>query len=188
MRPQDKYNKEKMTIVSARFKNEFAEEFKQACKALGVSQADVIRDAMNQTIEKANALNELDMFSIEKMNQDDTYFNQFIQELKDYDDFGKFKGYFGRPSDVEDRICELNTSCEIYTEVNGSYECANNDKEIHDEFGSDDNRKIKGYIAIEVGYGKHVKMYGEYFCEDWDDDEEVYQNCSFGNYYGIDLD
>ena len=50
MRPQDKYNKEKMTIISARFKNDFAEEFKQACKALGVSQADVIRDAMNQTI------------------------------------------------------------------------------------------------------------------------------------------
>ena len=121
------------------------------------------------------------------MNQDEAYFSRFIQELKDYDDFGKFKGYFGKASDVEDRICELNT-CEIYTEVNGSYECTSNDKEIHDEFGSDDNHKINGYIAIEVGYGKHVKMYGEYFCEDWDEDDEVYQNCSFGNYYGIDLD
>ena len=177
MRPQDKYNKEKMTIISARFKNAFADEFKQACKTLGISQADVIRDAMNQT-----------MFSIDKMYQDEAYFNQFIQELKDYDDFGKFKGYFGRPLDIEDKICKLNTSCEIYTEVNGSYECTSNDKEIHDEFGSDDNHKINGYIAIEVGYGKHVKMYGEYFCEDWDEDEEAYMNCSFGGYYGIDLD
>ena len=178
MRPQDKYNKEKMTIISARFKNAFADEFKQACKTLGISQADVIRKAME----------ELTMFSIDKMYQDEAYFNQFIQELKDYDDFGKFKGYFGRPSDIEDKICKLNTSCEIYTEVNGSYECTSNDKEIHDEFGSDDNHKINGYIAIEVGYGKHVKMYGEYFCEDWDEDEEAYMNCSFGGYYGIDLD
>ena len=188
MRPQDKYNKEKMTIISARFKNAFADEFKQACKTLGISQADVIRDAMNQTIEKAKAMEESTMFSIDKMYQDEAYFNQFIQELKDYDDFGKFKGYFGRPSDIEDKICKLNTSCEIYTEVNGSYECTSNDKEIHDEFGSDDNHKINGYIAIEVGYRKHVKMYGEYFCEDWDEDEEAYMNCSFGGYYGIDLD
>ena len=109
MRPQDKFNKEKMTIISARFKNAFADEFKQACKTLGISQADVIRDAMNQVIEKAKAMEESTMFSIDKMYKDEAYFNQFIQELKDYDDFGKFKGYFGRPSDVEDKICELNT-------------------------------------------------------------------------------
>ena len=188
MRPQDKYNKEKTSLVNARFKSEFVDEFKKACKDLGIKQSDVIREAMTNTIEKAKAMEESNMYSTSKLSTDESYFNQFIQDLKDYDDFVKYKGNFGKPSDVEDRICELNTLCEIYTEVNGSYECANNDKEIHDEFGSDDNHKINGCIAIEVGYGKHVKLYGEYSCEDWDEDDEVYQNRSFGNYYGIDLD
>ncbi len=188
MKPQDKYNKEKMTIISARFQNDFANEFKQACKNLGISQADVIRDAMNQTIEKANALNELDMFSIDKMNQDEAYFNQFIQELKDYDDFGKFKGYFGRYEDFEQKFDDLNTSREIYVDAfnEDDFEVQYNEKEIHEKLG--DNPIVNGYAEVEVGYGKHVKVYGKYYFEDYDEDSECYQMCSFGNYYAVDLD
>lgn len=48
-----KWKKENMTIVSARYKNDFVCEFKEACKTLGISQSDVIRQAMIQTIEQA---------------------------------------------------------------------------------------------------------------------------------------
>lgn len=50
---QNKYQKDKMSIVSARFKNEFVEEFKEACAKLDITQADVIRDAMNKVIKKS---------------------------------------------------------------------------------------------------------------------------------------
>jgi len=50
---QKKYQKAKMTIVSARFKNEFVEEFKEACAKLGITQSEVIREAMNKTIKKS---------------------------------------------------------------------------------------------------------------------------------------
>ena len=48
-----KWKKENMTIVSARYKNDFVSEFKNACKILGISQSDVIRQAMIRTIERA---------------------------------------------------------------------------------------------------------------------------------------
>lgn len=48
-----KWKKENMTIVSARYKNDFVCEFKEACKTLGISQSDVIRQTMIQTIEQA---------------------------------------------------------------------------------------------------------------------------------------
>lgn len=188
MTPQEKYQRQKMTAVNAKYKTEFVNEFKEACKVLGKTQSEIFREAMEQAIEKAKAMEESTMFNIEKMYNDETYFNQFIQELKDYDDFGKFKGYFGKVSDVEEKIDDLNTSCEIYTEVNGSYECACNDKEIHDEFGSDDDHYINGYVEVEVGYGKYVKLYGKYYCGQWNEDDEVYEECGFGDYYGIDLD
>lgn len=188
MRPQDKYNKEKTSLVNARFKSEFVDEFKQACKALGIKQSDAIKEAMNQTIEKANALDGLDMFSIDKMNQDEAYFNQFIQELKDYDDFGKFKGYFGRYEDFEKKFDDLNTSREVYIDAfdEDDFETQYNEKEIHEKLG--DNPIVNGYAEVEVGTGKYVKLYGKYYFEGYDEDSECYQMCSFGNYYAVDLD
>lgn len=50
---QSKYQKEKMGTVKARFKNDFVEEFKEACAKLDITQADVIRDAMNKVIKKS---------------------------------------------------------------------------------------------------------------------------------------
>lgn len=41
-----------MMRVSATYKNDFVLKFREACKELGVSQSEVIRKAMQETIEK----------------------------------------------------------------------------------------------------------------------------------------
>lgn len=48
------WQKENMKQVKASYKTEFVDEFKEACKKLGIKQSDVIRKAMLDTIEKAN--------------------------------------------------------------------------------------------------------------------------------------
>lgn len=52
-RPQEKYDKKNMAFVNAKYKKEFVQEFKSACKSLGISQSEVFREAMIETIEKA---------------------------------------------------------------------------------------------------------------------------------------
>lgn len=47
------WRKENMKTVRGTFKNEFVDQFKEACKILGITQADVIREAMENTIAKA---------------------------------------------------------------------------------------------------------------------------------------
>ncbi len=42
-----------MMRVSATYKNEFVLAFREACQKLGISQAEVIRNAMQETICKA---------------------------------------------------------------------------------------------------------------------------------------
>lgn len=49
----EKWKKENMKQVTAAYKAEFVLEFKDACKKLGVSQSEVFRQAMIETIEKA---------------------------------------------------------------------------------------------------------------------------------------
>ena len=51
-RPQERYDKVNMAMVGAKYKKEFIKEFKQACKALGLTQSEVIRSAMQATIDK----------------------------------------------------------------------------------------------------------------------------------------
>ena len=51
---KQKWKKENMKQVKASYKTEFVDEFKEACKKLGIKQSDVIRKAMQDTIEKAN--------------------------------------------------------------------------------------------------------------------------------------
>ena len=48
--------KENMKTVRASFKNDFVDQFKKACKILGITQADAIREAMNNTIQKADEI------------------------------------------------------------------------------------------------------------------------------------
>ena len=59
---QAKYNqqwaKENMKTLNMRYKTEFVEEFKKACKKLGVKQSDVVRKVMIQTIEEAKKIAE----------------------------------------------------------------------------------------------------------------------------------
>lgn len=49
-----KWRAENMMRVSATYKNEFVLSFREACQKLGVTQADVIRNAMKEMIDKAN--------------------------------------------------------------------------------------------------------------------------------------
>nr|DAN34716.1 MAG TPA: hypothetical protein [Bacteriophage sp.] len=49
-----KWRAENMMRVSATYKNEFVLAFREACQKLGVTQADVIRNAMQEMIDKAN--------------------------------------------------------------------------------------------------------------------------------------
>ena len=48
------WQKENMKQVKASYKTEFVDEFKEACKKLGIKQSDVIRKSMQDMIEKAN--------------------------------------------------------------------------------------------------------------------------------------
>ena len=43
-----------MMRVSATYKNKFVLAFREACQKLGISQAEVIRNAMQEMIDKAN--------------------------------------------------------------------------------------------------------------------------------------
>jgi metal-responsive CopG/Arc/MetJ family transcriptional regulator len=53
---QNDWNKKNMKRVSADYKSDFVDEFKASCKVLDLSQSEVIRDAMQQTIERAKAV------------------------------------------------------------------------------------------------------------------------------------
>lgn len=43
-----------MKQVKAQYKADFVNQFKEACIVLGITQSEVIRKAMIQTIKKAN--------------------------------------------------------------------------------------------------------------------------------------
>lgn len=45
--------KKNMGHINVQYKREFTDEFKAACKKLGVSQSEVIRAAMEESIRKA---------------------------------------------------------------------------------------------------------------------------------------
>jgi len=47
------WTRKNMATVIAKYKKEFVTEFKDACKTLGITQSEVIRKAMEETIEKA---------------------------------------------------------------------------------------------------------------------------------------
>lgn len=47
------WKKKNMKQIKVTYKNDFVEEFKEACKRLGITQSDVIRQAMQDTIDKA---------------------------------------------------------------------------------------------------------------------------------------
>ena len=45
-----------MGHINVQYKKEFTEKFKAACKKLGISQSEVIRSAMEETIRKAEEI------------------------------------------------------------------------------------------------------------------------------------
>lgn len=48
------WKKKNMGVVRGTYKKDFVDQFKEACKTLGIKQSDVIREAMEQTIKKAS--------------------------------------------------------------------------------------------------------------------------------------
>lgn len=56
------WKRKNMKYVSAAFKSEFVNEFREACQKLNIKQADLIRDMMKKTIKKAAALKQSDGF------------------------------------------------------------------------------------------------------------------------------
>ena len=51
-----KWRAENMMQVSATYKNEFVLSFRKACQKLGISQAEVIRNAMQDAIDQAKKM------------------------------------------------------------------------------------------------------------------------------------
>ena len=47
------WSKQNMKQVKAQYKADFVDQFKSACATLGITQSEVIRKAMIDTIEKA---------------------------------------------------------------------------------------------------------------------------------------
>ena len=50
---QAEWDKKNMLFVRGKYKKDFVFEFKAACKKLGITQSEVIRKAMEETIRKA---------------------------------------------------------------------------------------------------------------------------------------
>lgn len=50
------WRRENMRTINGIYKAEFVDEFKTACKKLNVSQSEVFRQAMEETIKKASLL------------------------------------------------------------------------------------------------------------------------------------
>lgn len=50
------WQKENMKQVKASYKTEFVNDFKEACRKLGIKQSDVFRNAMYSTIKKAEEI------------------------------------------------------------------------------------------------------------------------------------
>ena len=50
---QASWDKQNMAYVNCKFKKDFVMEFKQACAALGITQSDAVRRAMQETIDEA---------------------------------------------------------------------------------------------------------------------------------------
>lgn len=53
------WQKENMSTVIAKYNKGFVDDFKNACKKLGIKQSDVIRNAMNETIKKVEENNNM---------------------------------------------------------------------------------------------------------------------------------
>ncbi len=50
---QKKYAKSNIKKLSCSFNKDFVDEFKKACQTLGVTQSQIVREAMQNTIERA---------------------------------------------------------------------------------------------------------------------------------------
>lgn len=183
------WKRKNMSTISAKFMKDFVNEFKEACEYLGESQAELIRKMMIETIDKAfESRRENNMYTIDSL-QNEEKFNTFKEDLIKYDDFHKFvnnySDFFNTNQFIE-VFDDLNTSRDVYVDDGNSFTSSFSDKTIYDQYG--DNAKVEAYAEVEVGYGKHVKLYGTAFFEEYNEEDEVFNLMSFGDYDRIELD
>lgn len=50
------WGKENLGSVTGKYKKDFVAQFKEACKKLNITQSDVIREAMIETINKSKSI------------------------------------------------------------------------------------------------------------------------------------
>ena len=183
------WKRKNMSTISAKFMKDFVNEFKEACEYLGESQAELIRKMMIETIDKAfESRRENNMYTIDSL-QNEEKFNTFKEDLIKYDDFHKFVNNYSdflNTNQFIEVFDDLNTSRDVYVDDGNSFTSSFSDKTIYDQYG--DNAKVEAYAEVEVGYGKHVKLYGTAFFEEYNEEDEVFNLMSFGDYDRIELD
>ena len=183
------WKRKNMSTISAKFMKDFVNEFKEACEYLGESQAELIRKMMMETIDKAfESRRENNMYTIDSL-QNEEKFNTFKEDLIKYDDFHKFVNNYSdflNTNQFIEVFDDLNTSRDVYVDDGNSFTSSFSDKTIYDQYG--DNAKVEAYAEVEVGYGKHVKLYGTAFFEEYNEEDEVFNLMSFGDYDRIELD
>lgn len=79
--PQDRYQKEKMLFVIAKYKKEFVNEFKAACDYLGYTQSEVIKKAMYKTLEEMKMKKYSNLYALTTYKNDDARGIELLKEL-----------------------------------------------------------------------------------------------------------
>lgn len=90
------WQKENMKQVKASYKTEFVDDFKEACRKLGIKQSDVFRNAMYSTIKKAAKIARMTreeikqeiILDLEKAYEEKNEYRYYLEQLPmegDYD-------------------------------------------------------------------------------------------------------
>lgn len=89
------WQKENMKQVKASYKTEFVDDFKEACRKLGIKQSDVFRNAMYSTIKKAEKIKmtreeikQEIILDLEKAYEEKNEYRYYLEQLPmegDYD-------------------------------------------------------------------------------------------------------
>lgn len=114
-----------------------------------------------------------------------------INDLYNEDKFAEFKNelmttqqrrVFRDMYDVNDFLKQFDDANESRDVVFSDYD---DEEEIYNEFKKD--AEVEAYAEVEIGNASYVRLYGYYTCEDWSEEDNVYQMCSFGGYFKVEI-
>lgn len=109
-------------------------------------------------------------------------FKQMLDEI----DSSEFKGV-KNVNDFLERFDQLDESRDVYVFVNGSFECGCIDEQLHEATGNDGAIEVDAFAQIEMRCAKHVRVYGKATYYNWDEDDNQYRECGFGDYDCIEI-